>query len=98
MPFPTYRQQGLLSGCRAAASPSWPAWRHAVSDLPATGAADRPRPAEGPADAGLLFQQESRLLLDLRTLVPIDIEAIKASVRKTGRCVIVHEALWFVIP
>nr|WP_222532966.1 alpha-ketoacid dehydrogenase subunit beta [Azospirillum sp. 412522] len=31
-------------------------------------------------------------ILDLRTLVPVDIEAIEASVRKTGRCVIVHEA------
>jgi 2-oxoisovalerate dehydrogenase E1 component beta subunit len=31
-------------------------------------------------------------ILDLRTLVPVDIEAISASVKKTGRCVIVHEA------
>ena len=31
-------------------------------------------------------------VLDLRTLVPLDIEAIVASVDKTGRCVIVHEA------
>ena len=31
-------------------------------------------------------------LLDLRTLVPIDLEAIEASVNRTGRCVIVHEA------
>ncbi|MBV9841372.1 MAG: alpha-ketoacid dehydrogenase subunit beta [Sphingomonadaceae bacterium] len=31
-------------------------------------------------------------LIDLRTLVPLDIDAIEASVRKTGRCVIVHEA------
>ena len=31
-------------------------------------------------------------VIDLRTLVPVDIEAITASVRKTGRCVIVHEA------
>ncbi|MDE2133382.1 MAG: alpha-ketoacid dehydrogenase subunit beta [Alphaproteobacteria bacterium] len=31
-------------------------------------------------------------ILDLRTLVPLDLEAIVASVRKTGRCVIVHEA------
>jgi len=31
-------------------------------------------------------------VLDLRTLMPFDIEAILASVRKTGRCVIVHEA------
>lgn len=31
-------------------------------------------------------------IIDLRTLVPLDIEAIEASVRKTGRCMIVHEA------
>ncbi|MBO9714714.1 alpha-ketoacid dehydrogenase subunit beta [Sphingomonas sp.] len=31
-------------------------------------------------------------IVDLRTLVPLDIEAIEASVRKTGRCMIVHEA------
>jgi 2-oxoisovalerate dehydrogenase E1 component beta subunit len=31
-------------------------------------------------------------VLDLRTLVPVDIETIAASVKKTGRCVIVHEA------
>ena len=31
-------------------------------------------------------------ILDLRTLVPLDVEAILRSVRKTGRCVIVHEA------
>jgi 2-oxoisovalerate dehydrogenase E1 component beta subunit len=31
-------------------------------------------------------------ILDLRTLVPLDLDAIVESVRKTGRCVIVHEA------
>jgi 2-oxoisovalerate dehydrogenase E1 component beta subunit len=31
-------------------------------------------------------------VIDLRTLVPVDIETIAASVKKTGRCVIVHEA------
>jgi len=31
-------------------------------------------------------------VIDLRTLVPVDIETIVASVNKTGRCVIVHEA------
>ena len=31
-------------------------------------------------------------VIDLRTLVPVDIETITASVDKTGRCVIVHEA------
>jgi len=31
-------------------------------------------------------------LIDLRTLIPLDIATIEASVRKTGRCLIVHEA------
>ena len=31
-------------------------------------------------------------VIDLRTLVPLDLETIEASVKKTGRCVIVHEA------
>ncbi|WP_276591822.1 alpha-ketoacid dehydrogenase subunit beta [Sphingomicrobium nitratireducens] len=31
-------------------------------------------------------------VIDLRTLVPLDIEAIEQSVKKTGRCLIVHEA------
>lgn len=31
-------------------------------------------------------------VIDLRTLLPVDIETIVASVEKTGRCVIVHEA------
>jgi 2-oxoisovalerate dehydrogenase E1 component beta subunit len=31
-------------------------------------------------------------IIDLRTLVPLDMETIKASVSKTGRCAIVHEA------
>lgn len=31
-------------------------------------------------------------IVDLRSLVPLDIDTIEASVRKTGRCLIVHEA------
>jgi 2-oxoisovalerate dehydrogenase E1 component beta subunit len=31
-------------------------------------------------------------LVDLRTLVPLDLETITSSVEKTGRCIIVHEA------
>jgi 2-oxoisovalerate dehydrogenase E1 component beta subunit len=31
-------------------------------------------------------------VVDLRSIVPVDIEAIEASVKKTGRCVILHEA------
>ncbi|MGI9609880.1 MAG: alpha-ketoacid dehydrogenase subunit beta [Acidimicrobiia bacterium] len=31
-------------------------------------------------------------IIDLRTLVPLDVEAITTSVKKTGRCLVVHEA------
>ena len=31
-------------------------------------------------------------LIDLRTIYPVDIETIAASVNKTGRAVVVHEA------
>ncbi|HEX8366875.1 MAG TPA: alpha-ketoacid dehydrogenase subunit beta [Allosphingosinicella sp.] len=31
-------------------------------------------------------------VIDLRTIVPVDIDAIEASVKKTGRCVVIHEA------
>jgi len=39
------------------------------------------------ADAGISVE-----VVDLRTLMPFDIETILTSVKKTGRCVIVHEA------
>jgi 2-oxoisovalerate dehydrogenase E1 component beta subunit len=31
-------------------------------------------------------------IIDLRTLLPLDLDRIRTSVKKTGRCVIVHEA------
>lgn len=31
-------------------------------------------------------------IVDLRTLLPLDLESIRASVEKTGRCIVVHEA------
>jgi 2-oxoisovalerate dehydrogenase E1 component beta subunit len=31
-------------------------------------------------------------VIDLRTIVPVDIDAIEQSVKKTGRCVVLHEA------
>jgi 2-oxoisovalerate dehydrogenase E1 component beta subunit len=31
-------------------------------------------------------------VIDIRTLLPVDIDTIAASVRRTGRCVVVHEA------
>ena len=41
----------------------------------------------GAAEAGLDAE-----VIDLRTLLPVDVETIANSVNKTGRCVIVHEA------
>ncbi len=40
----------------------------------------------------MLPENVSVELIDLRTIYPIDIDTIAASVEKTGRCVIVHEA------
>jgi 2-oxoisovalerate dehydrogenase E1 component beta subunit len=31
-------------------------------------------------------------VIDLRSLIPLDIDTILESVKKTGRCVVVHEA------
>jgi pyruvate dehydrogenase E1 component beta subunit len=34
-------------------------------------------------------------VVDLRSLAPLDIETVAASVRRTGRCVVAHEATTF---
>ena len=34
-------------------------------------------------------------LIDVRSLVPLDVETIVASVKRTGRCIILHEASRF---
>jgi 2-oxoisovalerate dehydrogenase E1 component beta subunit len=31
-------------------------------------------------------------VVDVRTIVPLDIDTIAASVKKTGRCIVLHEA------
>ena len=31
-------------------------------------------------------------ILDLRSLMPLDLDAIVSSVNKTGRCIVLHEA------
>ena len=44
--------------------------------------------AEGAAEATGIDAE----IIDLRTLAPLDLDTVAASVRKTGRCVILHEA------
>ena len=44
------------------------------------------------AEAAVQSAGVSADIIDLRTLLPLDLETIEASVKKTGRCVIVHEA------
>jgi 2-oxoisovalerate dehydrogenase E1 component beta subunit len=44
------------------------------------------------AEAVLAAKGVDAEIIDLRTLVPLDIEAIEASVQRTGKCLIVHEA------
>jgi 2-oxoisovalerate dehydrogenase E1 component beta subunit len=45
-------------------------------------------------DAAVAAEEEGRSLevVDLRTLSPLDMDTVLASVRRTGRCVVVHEA------
>ena len=47
------------------------------------------------AKAGIADSGIDAELIDLRSIVPLDIDTIVASVRKTGRCVILHEASRF---
>jgi len=47
------------------------------------------------AAAGIEASGVNAELIDLRSIVPLDIDTIVASVKKTGRCVILHEASRF---
>lgn len=44
------------------------------------------------AEAVLAAKGVDAEIIDLRTLVPLDIEAVEKSVEKTGRCLVIHEA------
>jgi 2-oxoisovalerate dehydrogenase E1 component beta subunit len=45
-------------------------------------------------EAAVAAREDGRALevIDLRSLSPLDIDTVIASVRKTGRCIVVHEA------
>jgi pyruvate dehydrogenase E1 component beta subunit len=45
-------------------------------------------------EAAVAARDDGRALevIDLRSLSPLDIDTVTASVRKTGRCIVVHEA------
>ena len=45
-------------------------------------------------EAAVAAREDGRAVevIDLRSLAPLDVETIVASVRRTGRCVVVHEA------
>ena len=47
------------------------------------------------AEAAIIESGIEAELIDLRSIVPLDVDAIVTSVQKTGRCVIVHEASRF---
>ena len=47
------------------------------------------------AQAGIADSGVDAELIDLRSIVPLDLDTIAASVEKTGRCVILHEASKF---
>ena len=58
-------------------------------------AAETRRLVRDHAAAGLLHRGDDRVdveIIDLRSLWPLDLPTLVASVKKTGRCVIVHEA------
>ncbi len=44
------------------------------------------------AEAAIAHSGVDAELIDLRTLLPLDIETVTESVKKTGRCVVIHEA------
>ena len=44
------------------------------------------------AEAVLAEKGVDAEIIDLRTLVPLDIETVEKSVQKTGKCLIIHEA------
>ena len=44
------------------------------------------------AEAVLAEKGVDAEIIDLRTLVPLDIETVEKSVRKTGKCLVIHEA------
>jgi 2-oxoisovalerate dehydrogenase E1 component beta subunit len=44
------------------------------------------------AEAVLAAKGVDAEIIDLRTLVPIDVETVEKSVEKTGRCLVIHEA------
>jgi 2-oxoisovalerate dehydrogenase E1 component beta subunit len=44
------------------------------------------------AEAVLAGKGVDAEIIDLRTLVPIDVETVEKSVEKTGRCLVIHEA------
>jgi 2-oxoisovalerate dehydrogenase E1 component beta subunit len=44
------------------------------------------------AEAVLAEKGVDAEIIDLRTLVPIDVETVEKSVEKTGRCLVIHEA------
>lgn len=44
------------------------------------------------AEAAVAQTEIDAEIIDLRSLLPLDLETIQASVEKTGRCVVVHEA------
>jgi 2-oxoisovalerate dehydrogenase E1 component beta subunit len=47
------------------------------------------------AEAAVRIAQVDAEIIDVRTLVPLDTDTLCESVRRTGRCVIVHEATRF---
>ena len=54
-----------------------------------------PGPAPGIAEAAAEETGVDCEIVDIRTISPLDVDTITASVNKTGRCIVVHEATRF---
>jgi 2-oxoisovalerate dehydrogenase E1 component beta subunit len=47
------------------------------------------------AEAAAKIAQVDAEIIDIRTMIPLDVDTICTSVKRTGRCVIAHEATGF---
>ncbi len=89
MPSNPYDAKGLLIACIENDDPVIFLEPKRLYNGPFDGHHDRPvTPAQAAADETGLDAE----IIDLRSLWPLDLETIVASVKKTGRCVIAHEA------
>jgi len=87
MPSNPYDAKGLLAAAIEDPDPVIFMEPKRLYNGPFDGYHENPVAEAAAAEAGIDAE-----IIDLRTLLPLDLETIRESVTKTGRCVIVHEA------